>query len=80
MPLHPHPSQVPPAAQVGGASPQTLGHWKGHQGQHGTGRQSRAGGRRVTTGATGGDETINEKRTERRQEEEIEMHARAKWL
>ena len=34
----------------------------------------------MTTGATGGDETINEKRTERRQEEEREMHARAKWL
>ena len=60
-PLHPHPSQVPPAAQVGGENPQTSGHWKGHQGQHGTGSQSIAGGRRVTTGATGGDETINEK-------------------
>ena len=79
-PLHPHPSQVPPAAQVGGANPQTLGHWKGHQGQYGTRHQSSAGGRQVTTGATGGDETINEKRTERRQEEEREMHARAKRL
>ena len=41
---------------------------------------SHTGGRQVTTGAIGGGETINEKRTERRQEEEREMHARAKWL
>ena len=28
------------AAQVGGATPPKSGHWTGHQGQHGTGRQS----------------------------------------
>ena len=60
MPLHPHPSQVPPAAQVGGANPQTSGHWPGNQGQHGTGRHSR-GGRQVTTGATG--EKANKRKT-----------------
>ena len=38
--FHPHPSQAPPAAQVGGEIPQTSGRRKGHQGQHGTGRQS----------------------------------------
>ena len=39
-PLHPQPSQVSPAAQVGVANPLTSGHWQGHQGQHDTGRQS----------------------------------------
>ena len=29
-PFRPHPSQVPTAAQVGGATPQTSGHWKVH--------------------------------------------------
>ena len=39
-PLHLHPSQVPPAAQVGGGKPTNIGTLKGHQGQHVTGRQS----------------------------------------
>ena len=39
-PLHPHPSQVPPAAHVGGANHQKSGRYRGHQGQHGTGHHS----------------------------------------
>ena len=62
-PLHQHPSQVPPAAQVKGrAHPQPSGHWEGQQEQHGTGRQSVSGGRRVTTSATG--ETTTKRKTD----------------
>ena len=41
-PLHLHPSQVPPAAQVEGehAHNHHQDTWKGQQEQHGTGRQS----------------------------------------
>ena len=53
-PLHQHPSQVLPAAQVKGrARAQTPVHWEGQQEQHGTGRHPVSDGRRVTTGATG---------------------------
>ena len=61
-PLHLHPSQVALAAQVGEENSQTSGNWKGQQGQHGTGHQSVMGGRRVTTGATGG--TTNKRKTD----------------
>ena len=78
-PLHQHLSQLLPAAQVkGGARAQPSGHWDGQQEQHGTGRQSVLGGRRVTTGATG--EATNNRKTDGEEARggEIGMHAQAK--
>ena len=80
-PLHQHPSQVLPVAQVKGrARARPSGHWDGQQEQHGTSRQSVSGGRRVTTGATG--EATNNSKTDGEEARggERGMHARAKWL
>ena len=80
-PLHQHPSQVLPAAQVKGrARAQPSGHWDGQQEQHGTGRQSVSGGRRVITGATGEATTKRKTDGEEARGGERGMHARAKWL
>ena len=76
-PLHPHPSQVPPVAQVGGGGkPSNIGTPDRTPGAawHRP-PVSRTGGRRVTTGATGGGRQLNDKRTERRQEEERDARA-----
>ena len=64
-----------------GENPQTAGLWTGHQGAawHWP-PVSRNSGRWVTTGATMGGRQLNEKRTERRQEEEREMHAQQNYL
>ena len=78
-PLHQHPSQVLSAAQVKGrARAQPSGHCDRQQEQHGTGRQSVSGGRRVTTSATG--EATNNRKTDGEEARggERGMHARAK--
>ena len=54
-PLHPHPSQVPPAAQVGGANLH-MGRWKPGEG---IGQKS-AGGLETSAGRTTGDQTLME--------------------
>ena len=73
-----HPSQVPPAAQVGGGKPKHRDTGKNTGGsmapatsqfRRTAGDNRRSWGRRH----------INEKRVERRQEAERDMHARAKW-
>ena len=75
-PLHPHPSQVPPATQVGGANPQTSGHWTGHQGHHDTGRQSviRADDR-LQPAPLG--RTANKRKTDGKEARGVERDARA---
>ena len=83
-PLHLHPNQVPPAAQVGGGGEsKTWGHWKEHRGQHVTGRQFRrtAGDNRSSWGGTahqrktGGEEARGGERDARagRVAEDIEL-------
>ena len=55
-PLHLHPSQVLPAAQVGGGKPTNIGTLERTPGAAWHRPPVSSGGRRVTTGATGGED------------------------
>ena len=74
-PLHQHPSQVPPAAQVGGGTPTTIGTLERTTGAAWHRPPVSSGGRRVTTGATGG--TTTKRKTDGEEARGGERDARA---
>ena len=75
MPLHLHPSQVPPAAQVGGDTPTNIGTLERTPGAAWHRPPASSGGQRVTTGATGGKK--NKRKTDGEETRGGERDARA---